>query len=1047
MASLRLRARVGLAAAFSFLFFPAAGVGQTTAADRDVPSVRVGEGRSSVVEFDRDFQPLRRYLGFQRPRDVTPIDDGTYLIADEAAGEVLAIDVAGSVLWRKHFGPGVERARPRRGGGLVVTAVDKVLLTNPAREVVREFVVKGVRAASELPDGKLLVAFNQRQGWLAELAADGSVVTRSKPLKRVDEQGRWVAETAERTFLSIRSLDVGPDGTIFTSDFDGHMLRLVANDYQTVRSWQIAGLGHYFDTRIGPSGELVAVAPETNSVWVKWDGSTRLWTSPDLSRPLCANFTPRGTLLVGFERLAEQERLNATSQRTSPRIPTPFPATLGGAIFLGVAGALAVTLILRSRGSDRSGPRPDDPGESIPTSTTPPPPGAQRRDPLRQGTIAAAATALAASVWLAWPGSPRLAGTGKFWIACLVGGVALRVLNRLAGSDRTPSSFSPVEPGSRELAPDRRAWPLTLLAVASIGICLFVLRFRPDVQPLAVGAWAAAQVLLLAAAWDRPAPLDRQTSRRHEPRVLLVLVVLAAVASRFWDLGGQPDSVHWDHGTYGSAALHVLRGDWKPFFVLDPNNPSISRPWVSVCALLLGIFGPHYWVLRLTGALSGVLLVVGTYLLGTSIFNRRVGLFAAFLATINHVLLLYSREPYILDPAPLFLLALYFASRALKGGRRLHWCLAGTFVGWAMLTYWSSSTLAVVGGAILLGFVVAYPRALWRHRVGVIWLLLGALVVYLPMLLHMLSHTSLDERLTSMVIAFNPDGSLRREPDFWISQLRSAFSTILFNGDQSPWGVSTRQPICIGPEAWLFGTGLVYLLLAHRTTALLIIVPWIGIGFFLGNALFSDPRVVYHCLSAISPILLTSAVTIDRLLAPTDRWMSRWRRLVPRATVFALLVWLTWLHLGGVWRVVGRHARAADDRKVWHADFRTIVPRYIREHPSYRYYLVRTSTSLSCAEPSFIFFADDSDVSDVTGEVTAILPVPSDDAPGGAAFIVLPERSGEGKTIRSFYPDVRREELFSETTISSVMIYIVDPGSLRKRYRETTGERPGPSGY
>jgi hypothetical protein len=480
--------------------------------------------------------------------------------------------------------------------------------------------------------------------------------------------------------------------------------------------------------------------------------------------------------------------------------------------------------------------------------------------------------------------------------------------------------------------------------------------------------------------------------------------------------------------------------------VLDPNCPSVSRPWVSICSLLLGIFGSHYWVLRLTAALSGVLLVLGVYLLGSSLFNRRVGLTAAVLATVNHVLLLYSRQPYLLDSASLFVLALYFASRGLKEGTRLHWCLSGVLGGWVLLTYWASITLAAVGAGIFVGFLLAYPRMLWRNRMGLLWLLLGFLAVYLPMLPQMSSHSSLTARMHDLFVVFNPDGSIRGEPAFWRRQLQMAFGTIFVYGDHSPWGVSTGRPICIGVEALLFGTGLTYLFVSGRLACLIVLLPWIAIGFFFGNALFADPLVLHHCLSAIPPILLVTSVTIDRLLAPIDNWKSALRRLVAKGAAAALLGGVALSHVDAVRRVVGALPREGEarDRQIWNADFRTIIPRFIREHPGYRYYLVRTSTGLTCADPSFIFFADDSDVSDLTGDIEAILPIPPERSPNGVAFVVLPERAESAEGIRSAYPNARKRELVSRTTGSSAAVYVVGPRDLWEHYRRTlrTSDRP-----
>jgi hypothetical protein len=614
--------------------------------------------------------------------------------------------------------------------------------------------------------------------------------------------------------------------------------------------------------------------------------------------------------------------------------------------------------------------------------------------------------------------------------------VALRVLVALAGMSGTLSSFSPC----RSVGPDRRedrrrTILLVVLALSSLAGCLFGIRYHPDAQALSVGSWVAAQILLLAAAFTGRSPATSPASPRWRAWWTPGLLVLGAALLRFWDLGHFPDFIHWDHGIYGNTGLRFLRGDWSPFFATDGYLP---RPWVAVWAALLRVFGTHYWVVRVTGAVSGVLLVLGTYLLGNSLFNRRVGACAAFLAMVNHVLLLYSRQPYVQDPAPWFVFTLYFASVGLKRGSRVHWCLSGLSAGWMMFTYWSATALALVGASIFACFAIVYPRWVWRHRMGIVWLLVGALVVYLPMLPAMTGPSNLSDRIRDTFAVFDPDGTLRSDAGFWKRQLGLTFGTVLSHGDHSPWGVSTGLPIVIGPEAAMFGTGLAYLLVFGRAACAIPIFLWIGIGFLVGNGFFADPQVLYHCLGSIPPILLASGIAIDRFLTLSDAWTSSLRRMAPRLAVTILLAFIASLHLRAVWQVVGR--RAGDDRPILRADLRSIVPRYIREHPDYRYYLVRSSTGLSCAEPSFLFFADDSDVSDVTGEVSAILPVPPTVHAVGAAFVVLPEQASQAGAIRATYATARREELLSDG--GSVDVYLVDAETVRRTYEAVTATAP-----
>jgi 4-amino-4-deoxy-L-arabinose transferase-like glycosyltransferase len=1026
------------------------------------PTISIGPGPSSIVEYDFQFRPLHVFVGFRKPTDITPLAGGSLLVADEGAQEVLAFDPStGNISYRHQFPSGVLRARPRPFGGLVVTSTDKVLLTDRALKVEREISVKGVRAGAELRNGHILTVSNEDQGWMTERRPDGSIVWQSKPRARLNPGGKSSPEEAEQTFVSTSSLDVGEHEEIFATDYDAGRMHLLSKDHQVLRFWTVPGMTHFLDARLGPNGELIAVSPEAHSVWTeRGDGKVRTWTSSGTDLPLCANVSRRGTILVGFEWRPENERLNATLQLSTQHKRLPFHRTLPGALLLGISAAILICAGLRWRDT-RSAPARRQTNDNSPiherTAGSPVSMDEERSSGgVRAVQVGGATVALVLAALTAWRTTLEAGGVApgkmiRFALACAIGAIALKSLNGILGTNATFSSFSPTQSDDPTTVGHARHPALLLaLALSSLSISLLAVLFLPDHPGLAVGTWIMAQILILVAAFERTAP-GTGHSRRGAFATLFGVVLFAAIFTRFWELGQYPDFVHWDHAIYGSAALKILRGEWSPFFIMEPSNHSVPRPWEAVCALLLGLFGAHYWVLRLTAAISGVALVVGTYLLGSSLLNRRAGLAAAFLVSVNHVLLLYSRQSYVMDPAALFVLALYCATVGLRSGRRFFWCLSGVLSGWCLLTYWASTVLAVVGATIVGAFALFYPRWLWRRHAGLIWLLLGAAAVYLPMVPHMRESTSLGSRLRETTAILTPDGSIRRDPAFWKSQLEQTFGTILQHGEGSSWNVSTGKPLVFGPETVLFGVGLIYLLISRQRAPAMVLLLWIGVGFFLGNGLFPTPNF-YHCLAAIPPIFFVSAVTVDRVLALSDPWKSPLRTalILPALLMLALI---GSLNLRAVWSLVGRSpSLQANGRLALRADFRSIVPRYIRENPNHRYYLVRTSTDLSCAEASFIFFADDSDISDMTKPPQETLPVPPTAPPRDVAFIVLPGLETRAAFIRTIYPNARTVELRSTVVPKPVLLLLVDANSVRQAFearpleRSSGVGRPSPDG-
>lgn len=84
-------------------------------------------------------------------------------------------------------------------------------------------------------------------------------------------------------------------------------------------------------------------------------------------------------------------------------------------------------------------------------------------------------------------------------------------------------------------------------------------------------------------------------------------------------------------------------------------------------ALFAGIFGLNEFSLRLPSVVFGVLTIWATYLLGEKLFNRKVGLLAAFFITFLRIEILWSRQarPYQALQF-LFLLGAYFIYRLVE---------------------------------------------------------------------------------------------------------------------------------------------------------------------------------------------------------------------------------------------------------------------------------------------------------------------------------------------------------------------------------------------
>ncbi len=112
---------------------------------------------------------------------------------------------------------------------------------------------------------------------------------------------------------------------------------------------------------------------------------------------------------------------------------------------------------------------------------------------------------------------------------------------------------------------------------------------------------------------------------RQSDSLLLALLAIAALVTRFWRLGYPAEPV-FDEIQFVGQAFAYLRGE--QFLDVHPNLPKL------LIAAAIEVFGHHPWVWRLPGACLGTALVSITFLLGRELFRSRIA------ATLSGVFIL-----------------------------------------------------------------------------------------------------------------------------------------------------------------------------------------------------------------------------------------------------------------------------------------------------------------------------------------------------------------------------------------------------------------------
>ena len=131
----------------------------------------------------------------------------------------------------------------------------------------------------------------------------------------------------------------------------------------------------------------------------------------------------------------------------------------------------------------------------------------------------------------------------------------------------------------------------------------------------------------------------------------LLCVIILATGLRLFNLSTNPPELNWDEISMGYTAYSLSetgRDEWgEPWPILFRSYGEWKSPvYIYLLIPFIKIIGLNAWGVRLPAALFGVLTVYLTYALGTRLYSRRVGLFAALLLAVSPWHLMLSRPAF-----------------------------------------------------------------------------------------------------------------------------------------------------------------------------------------------------------------------------------------------------------------------------------------------------------------------------------------------------------------------------------------------------------------
>lgn len=132
----------------------------------------------------------------------------------------------------------------------------------------------------------------------------------------------------------------------------------------------------------------------------------------------------------------------------------------------------------------------------------------------------------------------------------------------------------------------------------------------------------------------------QQASAMRRTHLLLGILLLITLIARLWNLGFQSlwlDELH----TMNEADPGLSRDELMKYLMCCDQHPPLH---FLLSKSMFTLFGHTAFVARIPSAIAGTLSVWAIYLLGKELLNKRLGLIAAILTSVNYFNLFYSQE-------------------------------------------------------------------------------------------------------------------------------------------------------------------------------------------------------------------------------------------------------------------------------------------------------------------------------------------------------------------------------------------------------------------
>ena len=407
-------------------------------------------------------------------------------------------------------------------------------------------------------------------------------------------------------------------------------------------------------------------------------------------------------------------------------------------------------------------------------------------------------------------------------------------------------------------------------------------------SPVAVPLWLGGITFVVLGLLGDNRSTQRDTRQIREQLALFLLLIIA-LALRTWRVADMPYVLSGDEGSVGLVGWEFLEGSRDNLLGLGWFSfPALYSWLLSLCQ---SIFGRSVLAIRLVSSITGTLTIAATYLAGSILFNRKVGLIAAAWLATFHYHVFFSRVAYNNIFDGLFLiLTVALLYKGWVSNRRNDFLLFGLSLGFSQYFYTTSHAIPLI-------LVLWIPWLHFRH--GAIRSrgshLFAALIVAgsitLPLILTYITQPTLLTFTAGRVSLLDPSllgpaaEALNTTPLGLVLEQTLVTGLGLTVSELQGIYADTARPMLSGLSAIVFYLGLLISLLRLRSSRYAILLITLMGSLLIGGISIQAPSS--QRLILLPPILaLLCASSLDTF----QMWLNdRW----PRFRLFSILLLLT----------------------------------------------------------------------------------------------------------------------------------------------------------